>query len=140
MERAMTLSNEEKRRKRDKLERGVALYFLAAVVAPFLPIVLAPGYPISTRVAAGGGLLAALGGLSIIRPVIRAGGPYNWVILEQFGDIDPSLFRDGEELKTQLAKVNDPDALKTDRFVQHIFGPFFIGVGTLINGFSGFFS
>ena len=123
----MTLSKEEKQ------ERGLMLYFLAAVVTPFLPSVLAPGYPLSTRVAAGGGLLAALGGLAIIRPVIRAGGPFNWITLETWGDVDPRL-------QAQLAKVNDPDSLKMDRFIQHILGPFFISVGTLLNGFSGFFS
>ncbi len=84
---------EEKQGVQEKRERGLALYFLAAVILPFLPALLAPSYPLSTRVAAGGGLLAALGGLAIIAPVIRAGGPYNWVTLEHYKEIDSFAMR-----------------------------------------------
>ena len=105
-----------------------------------MPLWVATAYPLSTRVAAGGGLLAAIGGLAIIGPVIRAGGPFNWITLEAYKDIDPRLFSEDKRFEALRAKVNDPEALNGDRMAQHIYGPFMISVGTLLNGFSGFFS
>jgi hypothetical protein len=120
---------------RKTVEAWVAFYFLAIVVACAAPFILATGYPLSTRVAAAGGTLAALGGASILRPVMRAGGPLTYISLRAFSHF-PEIVKDDP----RWARVNDPDQLSMDHIMQHILGPLLIAAGTLANGFSGFFS
>src|ERR1700736_807864 len=119
-------------------ESKAAGLFLLILLFCTSPLWLASGYPLSTRVAAVGGLFAATGGLALFRPVMRVGGPlwghFNWITLEM---IDEDLL--DQEMKEQLKRLRDPKEILSDSFSIRQ-GALFIALGTVLNGFSGFVS
>ena len=89
-----------------------------------------------TRVAAIGGLIAFVGVLAIARPVWRV-GVYQWISNNVFSgmDMDPRYFK-GPEVEPKVAIREQAD----DEAFQNVFGPMLVGIGTLVNGFSGYFA
>jgi hypothetical protein len=115
----------------------VGLLVLMLIVCS-APLWAAVGYRLSTRVAACGGLLAAWGGLAIFRPALRVGGPFwgvfNLMSLEIFERF-PELVSGSEEyqrLRDSQELIEDTQAMR--------FGALLVAIGTVLNGFSGFFS
>ena len=94
-------------------------------------------YPTPARVAAEGGAIAFVGVLVMAIPVLRV-GPFNWVAHIYFED-------DVTEPKTASSKLPPDQKENLDRqrrndlINQNLIGPYLVGIGTIINGFSGFF-
>ncbi|MDI3565049.1 hypothetical protein [Bradyrhizobium sp. Arg816] len=112
-------------------EQKAALYFLLALVVVALPFLLTPAaYPLSTKVAACGGTLAFIGVLAMSRNVLRV-GPFEW--------ITRAVFSHSEEFSEAVTKEERRAGID-DHVLANVIGPCLVGVGTMINGFSGYFS
>lgn len=70
-------------------------------------------------------------------PVLRV-GPFNWVAHIYFEENASSLTSEASELfRTQ--KDNLDRQRGNDLINQNLVRPYLVGIGTIINGFSGFF-
>ncbi|OBQ66486.1 hypothetical protein EFV37_35900 (plasmid) [Mesorhizobium loti] len=107
-------------------ERRAILLFVGFLTVIGLLLFLPQSYPLSTRIAAVGGFIAATGGLIIVSEVVLR-GPFSWIANDA---IDFAL--------TGRPAEKSAKELQDERALQYVFGPFLIAVGTLINGFSGF--
>jgi hypothetical protein len=71
-------------------------------------------------------------------PVLRV-GPYQYISNLVFEDV----IRELAEMKGTAPTIEELDKLKQQRqhdlLAQNIFGPYMIGIGTFVNGISGFF-
>ena len=108
-----------------------------AVVAAiwFLPA----SHPASVRVAAIGGSVAFFGVILMALPVLRV-GPYRWITVLYFEDILRVVGSEDNPPPTPRERRESENQRRTDLLVQNIYGPYLIGLGTVINGFSGFFA
>lgn len=115
----------------DKLERRSTWGFLFGLVGLGLIWFLFASYPKSARIAAIGGTLAFYG-----------------VALMSIGVFRVGLFRYMENLATgdirNMFGMPDPELTEDERdqrlfemVCQNVFGPYLVGIGTLVNGFSG---
>ena len=118
-------------------EKRMAWGLLLVLVFLSLLWYVTPGYPTAARVAAEGGAIAFVGLLVMAIPVLRV-GPFNWVAHIYFEEdaaaptsTVPALAR---EQKEKLDRQRRNDLIN-----QNLVGPYLVGVGTIINGFSGFF-
>ncbi len=117
------------------------LFLLTMLACIALPLWLGAGYPLTTRIAAIGGSVAAIGGLSVLRPLLRVGGPFwgefNLITLEIYEREVPILLNDAD--REVLERFRNPvEVLEDARAVR--FGALLVALGTVINGFSGFAS
>ncbi len=113
-------------------EKKEALIFLFTLVAIGLFIYFTKGFPASVQGAALGGLLAFYGVVLMAIPVLRV-GVYQWIENTVFSDYISELQEDDG------TKNSHPrDQRITDLMIQNIFGPYLIGIGTFVNGISGF--
>lgn len=117
-------------------EQSVTLWFLSALVSLAVPFVFGGGYPLATRLAGSGGLLAVVGVAAIARPILQV-GIFEWISLRAFQDLRHIM---GDEAQKRYARLEDPDQMHLDEAFEKVFGPMFVGVGTALNGLSGFFS
>jgi hypothetical protein len=109
----------------------IGIVLLVCAVAG--PLLLTPSvYPMSTRVAAIGGSIAFIGGLAMARSVWRI-GVFSWISYQIFCDT-------GIADERTARRIDDPDEQTKDEILRQIFGPYLVGIGTLINGFSGYFN
>ena len=107
-------------------------FFLLMLVVVVLPFLLTPSsYPLSTRVAACGGSVSFLGVLAMARNVLRI-GPFAWIANLYWTEFVPKKKSEEEHEKEDEEK-------KRDLLYFNILGPYLIGIGTVINGFSGYF-
>lgn len=116
-----------------KAKRKGALIFPLSILAFGSFIYSTSSYPNSVVWGAVGGLLAFYGVVVMALPVLRV-GPYQWIsnlYLTDLIDKDKSLTNEEKEVIE--------DQKKSDLFVQQIIGPYLIGIGTFVNGISGFF-
>jgi hypothetical protein len=109
----------------DATDRWFALALLIGIVVLGVVWFMFPGYPRSTRIAAIGGMLGLFGVIAVSLPVLRI-GPYQWTT-NLIWDIPADELRELEEQQ------------KLDLFLQNVIGPYLVSVGTIVNGFSGFF-
>ncbi len=65
-------------------------------------------------------------------PVLRV-GPFQWISNLYFFGIQQ------KSGSTELERQQIEDEQKLDLVIQNIVGPYMIGIGTFINGISGFF-
>jgi hypothetical protein len=118
-------------------EKRMAAGLLLVLVILSLLWYLTPHYPMPARVAAEGGAIAFVGVLVMAIPVLRV-GPFNWVAHIYFdGNIDasrPTSFEVSADEKENLDRQRRNDLIN-----QNLVGPYLVGIGTIINGFSGFF-
>ncbi len=116
----------------DPRERLLALFFLLGI-GVIAGIWFIPTHrPASVRVAAIGGSLAFFGVVLMAIPVLRV-GPFTWITNLYFWDIE------SKSQLTEIERRQAEDRRRFDLFIQNIIGPYLIGVGTLLNGISGFF-
>jgi len=116
----------------DPRERLFALFFLLGI-GTLAGIWFVPAHrPASVRIAAIGGSLAFFGVVLMAIPVLRV-GPYTWITNLYFEDIE------GKSQSTESERREAEDRRRFDLFIQNIVGPYLIGIGTLLNGISGFF-
>ena len=98
---------------------------------------LTPLYPTPARVAAEGGAIAFVGVLVMAIPVLRV-GPFNWVARiyfeEGISESEPISSTVSRDRKENLDRQRRNDLIN-----QNLVGPYLVGIGTIINGFSGFF-
>ena len=105
------------------------LLFLLIPCAFVLPFILSPtATATSVKVAAAGGLVSLLGVAAMARALLRV-GVFHWI--SQLTVSDFSEFKD--------PRIDDKDEVQADIFYQSVIGPWLVGVGTVINGFSGYF-
>ena len=116
-------------------EKRMAVGLLFVLVFLSLLWYLTPHYPIPARVAAEGGAIAFVGVLVMAIPVLRV-GPFKWVAHIYFeGSIDASTSIE----VSAVQKENLDRQRRNDLINQNLIGPYLVGIGTIINGFSGFF-
>jgi hypothetical protein len=116
----------------DGREKLLAVFFLIGI-SVFAGIWFIPSHhPASVRIAAIGGSMAFFGVVLMAIPVLRV-GPFTWIAHLYFRDIEKELRPAGVEHQ------QDKDQRMFDLFIQNIIGPYLIGIGTLLNGISGFF-
>ena len=118
-------------------EKRMACGLLLVLLLLSLLWYMTPGYPTAARVAAEGGAIAFVGVLVMAIPVLRV-GPFNWVAHIYFEEemvestnTEPAVVR---EQKEKLDRQRRNDLIN-----QNLVGPYLVGVGTILNGFSGFF-
>ncbi|EDL56027.1 hypothetical protein [Gimesia maris] len=120
-----------------KNEKRMALIFLISLFVFSAFFYFSSSYPNSVVWGAFGGLLALYGVILMALPVLRV-GPFQWIANLYFDDL---LIRDGlKEPPTAEEKKRIEAQRKSDLVIQQIFGPYLIGIGTFVNGISGFFS
>jgi|SRR5579863_3207165 hypothetical protein len=119
-------------RSNDRHEKLFALYFLVGICILAGIWFIPSRHPASVRVAAIGGSLSFFGVILMALPVIRV-GPFAWISHLYFPDIER------ESGSTEFERREFEDKRRFDLFVQNILGPYLIGIGTLLNGISGFF-
>lgn len=113
-------------------ERLFALFFLLGI-SVFAGIWFIPSHrPASVRIAGIGGSMAFFGVELMAIPVLRV-GPFTWIAHLYFREIEKEL------RPTEVERQQDKDQRIFDLFIQNIIGPYLIGIGTLLNGISGFF-
>jgi len=83
--------------------------------------------PLSSRVAGTGGLIALLGMFITARQVRRI-GVLAWISYKVFSRFEGFSHE----------KMNDLEERIDDEIHAQVFGPLLIGLGTVINGFSGY--
>lgn len=121
----------------DKIGKRFALAFIIGLSVLYMIWTFAAEYPRSARVAAIGGTIAFYGVIVMSIPILRE-GPFQWItntvfkdVLADFGETQPEY---SSEQRRMLA-----DHEMFDLILQNVFGPYFVGVGTIVNAFSGFF-
>ncbi len=78
--------------------------------------------------------MAFVGVLAMSRQVLRI-GLFSWVThLVWYDGVDTSTLTD--EVSKKFA---DKDEKQLDAFYQSVIGPYLVGIGTIVNGFSGYF-
>lgn len=97
-----------------------------------LGAVLLPGVPRAAPLAAAGAIVAAIGVLTLGRPIVRLGYK-QWRETSQ--NVDGGYFSSEEEPPEFKAEVDEQNK---DAVAVQIVGPSLVVVGTLLNGFSGF--
>lgn len=118
-------------------ERYFAFCFLFVLVVLAAIWFIPSSYPASVRVAAMGGTLAFLGVILMALPVLRV-GPYQYITNVTFEEVDRELaHKKAPPTREELDKLEEQRI--RDLLVQNIFGPYMIGIGTFVNGISGFF-
>lgn len=105
--------------------------FLLGIAFISTPFWLLPDRETSAQLAACGGLIAFLGVILIARPVWRV-GPFDYISLVIFRDM---VDANGDP---RYARLDDPDERGSDDAFQQVIGPMLVGMGTLLNGFSGY--
>lgn len=122
-------------RNTDREQTWFAWGFLAVLCGIAAILFYSPDrFPWSTRVAASGGFVAFAGVLAMSRQVLRI-GPFSWIAHQVwYADVDPSTLTDAVS-----KKLADSDERQRDAFFQSIIGPYLVGIGTILNGFSGYF-
>ncbi len=119
----------------NRREKYFALGFIF-VIATLAGIWIIPSaHPASVRVSAMGGTLAFFGVVIMALPVLRV-GPFQWILNLHFEDIK----KDFSQSPTTETELKDREDQRTfDLLIQNIIGPYMIGIGTFVNGISGFF-
>ena len=84
--------------------------------------------PLSSRVAGTGGLIALMGIFVTARQVRRTGA-LAWISVNVFSKFFGEYSHEN---------MNDPKERIEDEIHAQVFGPMLIGLGTVINGFSGY--
>lgn len=116
-----------------KEEKRTACVFLLGLAAIYAVWFLTTGRAMSARVGACGGLIAFIGVVVMAWPVLRV-GVFQWklnVVWKSVSLENTALSAEQEqEFRHQRAK---------DLINQNVFGPYLVGIGTIINGFCGLF-
>jgi hypothetical protein len=111
---------------------GDGWFFLLMLVVAALPFLLTPSsYPLSTKVAACGGSVSFLGVLAMARNVLRI-GPFAWIANLHWTEVVPKT-------KSEEERKKEDEEKNRDLLYSNILGPYLVGIGTVINGFSGYF-
>ena len=96
---------------------------------------LTQSFPASVRGSAIGGLIALYGVVLMAWHVFFRVGVFTWIANLHFSDICGV-----ENVGLSTDEISDREAQrKSDLMIQNVYGPYLIGVGTFINGVSGFF-
>jgi hypothetical protein len=111
----------------------LALLFGIAVVAGIL--YFTRSYAISVRLAAVGGTVSTFGVVVMALPVLRV-GVFQWIANAAFSRNEG--FASIDHMHGVPREFWEDQAI-TDKVNQQVFGPCLVGIGTIINGFSGLF-
>ena len=122
---------------RDRRGKLFALYFLLGIAVLVSIWFIPSSRPASVRVAAIGGTLAFFGVILMAIPVLRV-GPLQW-IADLATEGTRKYFEYEKKPPTELERREIEDQRTFDLLMQNIVGPYLIGIGTFINGISGFF-
>ena len=83
------------------------------------------------RIASIGGFIAFVGVVLMSREVVRT-GPFHWIAMQFFKDTDLGQVSEADAKR-------EKDERRTDAFYEKVKGPYLVGIGTVLNGFSGYF-
>jgi hypothetical protein len=76
--------------------------------------------------------------LAMSRGIWRV-GVFTLVSLRHYRGINPAYRQPDPELDAAEERLNDPLERDFEDLLQYVIGPYLIGIGTILNGFSGYF-